>query len=240
MREYTLWGRGMLCSVQKRLLGRTNRRVFPLWVRGSVPAVEPADAQVAAFFERLQAAGVEVLDISLSHGFWGHALRERQPSLQLAMVAPETLLTYAPDSLRAAQAVQAHLIEVLCAVGRPMCEFYFLNLAQSPSEAQLSGALEALELARQDGQIGAIGLAAYGDPLRTLALWRTHDAFEVVLLPNRAETLQVLLPEARSRRVGVLIERLDLTLPSSPGDYTPLLDELGADGLLLRGTIEVR
>jgi hypothetical protein len=36
-------------------------------------------------------------------------------------------------------------------------------------------------------------------PLAILALWRTHDAFEVALLPDEAERLQTLLPEAHAR-----------------------------------------
>ncbi|GBC92772.1 hypothetical protein HRbin15_01249 [bacterium HR15] len=219
--------------MQKRRLGRTNRWVFPLWVRGTLPKAEPTDAQMSAFFEQLLSLGVEVLDITPSHGFWGRYLREFQLPVQVAIVAPETLLAYAPDSTRAARAVQAHLIETLCAIGREQCDYYFLNFTYLPSEALLSGALEALELARQEGHIGAIGLAAYGDPLRILALWHTHDAFEVALLPNRPETLQVLLPEARARRVGTVADCTHLTMPNP----LSLLDHLGTDALLMAGTI---
>ncbi len=244
-----------MLTVQKRLLGRTNRRVFPLWVRGILHPEEPTSAQVASFFERLLSLGVEVFDITPSHGVWGRHLREHQPPLQVALAAPPHLLLYAPDSTRAVHAVQAHLIEVLCAIGRERCDYYFLNLVHLPSEAQLSGALEALELARQDGQIGTIGLAGYGDPLRTLAIWRTHDAFEVALLPNQPDTLQMLLPEARARRVGVV---LDLTegpphgLGISPiepdtegisallSDCEAILERVGADALLIAGTIVAR
>ncbi len=227
----------MLADVQKRLLGRTNRLLFPLWVRGALPADEPGEAQVAAFFERLRSLGVEVLDITPSHGFWGQALRVHQPALQVAVVAPPHLLAYAPDSQRAAHAVQAHLIEILCSIGRDCCDYYFLNLAYAPTEAQLSGALEALELARQEAQIGAIGLAAYGEPLRMLALWRTHDAFEVALLPNRPDALQVLLPEARARRVGAIVEIAEPLWNATPDQWDSTLAQLNADALLLTGTI---
>lgn len=195
--------------------------------------------QVAAFFEKLQLLGVEVLDITPSHGFWGSCLRVHQPSLQVAIVTPANLLAYTPGSLHAARAVQAHLIEVLCAIGRERCDYYLLNGAPLLDEAQLSGALEALELARQEGQIGALGLAAYGDPLRTLALWRTHDAFELVLLPDQPAVLQTLLPEARARRVGVLVEALELALAQAPDKYEALLRARGADAVLLKGTIPV-
>ncbi|MFN4034269.1 MAG: hypothetical protein ACK4ME_11760 [Fimbriimonadales bacterium] len=105
----------------------------------------------------------------------------------------------------AANLVQSHLIETLCAIGRERIDYYFLSLHELPSEAPLSGALEALELARQEGQIGAVGLAAWGDPLAMLALWRAHDAFEVAQLPLEPNALQTLLPEARARRTGVII-----------------------------------
>jgi len=164
--------------------------------------------------DALLASPIETLDISPAPALWGRFLRERTNRLQIAVATPTNLLLQAPDARIAANLVQSHIIETLCAVGRTHIDYYFLSLHEIPNETQLSGALEALEVARQEGQIGAIGLAAYGKPLAILALWRTHDAFEVALLPDEAERLQTLLPEAHARRAGVVV----LTDGSRPPD----------------------
>ena len=196
------------------LLGRTNRYVFPIWARGHLTGDGSAEERAARLMDALLASPIETLDISPAPAVWGRFLRERANRLQIAVAAPTNLLLHAPDARIAANLVQSHLIEALCAVGRAHIEYYFLSLREIPNETQLSGALEALELARQEGQIGAIGLAAYGKPLAILALWRTHDAFEVALLPDEAERLQTLLPEARARRVGIVV----LTEATRPPD----------------------
>jgi aryl-alcohol dehydrogenase-like predicted oxidoreductase len=196
------------------LLGRTNRRVFPVWARGHLTGDGSAEARAERLMDALLASPIETLDISPAPALWGRFLRERANRLQIAAVAPTNLLLQAPDARIAANLVQSHMIETLCAVGRTRIDYYFLSLHETPNEMQLSGALEALELARQEGQIGAIGLAAYGAPLAILALWRTHDAFEVALLPDEAERLQTLLPEAHARRAGVVV----LTDGSRPPD----------------------
>jgi len=187
------------------LLGRTNRYVFPVWARGHLTGDGSAEARAERLMDALLASPIETLDISPAPALWGRFLRERANRLQIAVATPTNLLLHAPDARIAANLLQSHIIETLCAVGRTHIDYYFLSLHETPNETQLSGALEALELARQEGQIGAIGLAAYGAPLAILALWRTHDAFEVALLPDEAERLQTLLPEAHARRVGVVV-----------------------------------
>ncbi|BCW96963.1 MAG: hypothetical protein WHS44_05665 [Fimbriimonadales bacterium] len=188
------------------LLGRTNRYVFPIWARGHLSGDGSAEERAERLVEALLQSPIETLDISPAPALWGRFLRERATRLQVAVASPMNLLLQAPDARIAANLVQSHLIETLCAVGRTQIDYYFLSLHEIPNETQLSGALEALELARQEGQIGAIGLAAYGKPLSILALWRTHDAFEVALLPNESEWLQTLLPEAHARRTGVVVQ----------------------------------
>ncbi len=187
------------------LLGRTNRYVFPVWARGHLRGEGSAEERAERLMDALLASPIETLDISPAPALWGRFLRERTNRLQIAVATPPNLLSQAPDARIAANLVQSHIIETMCAVGRTHIDYYFLSLHEIPNEAQLSGALEALEVARQEGQIGAIGLAAYGKPLAILALWRTHDAFEVALLPDEAERLRTLLPEARARRAGVVV-----------------------------------
>lgn len=213
----------------KRLLGRTNREVYPLWAKGTLRGDESAEVNAFRLFQLLQQSPIEVLDITPAPGLWGHLLRENPTPLQVAITVPAHLIGLAGDATHAGYALQSHLIETLCAIGRERVDFYFLSLHESLTEAQLSGALEALEIARQEGQIGAIGLAGYENPIRTLALWRTHDAFEVVLLPASEAHLQTLLPEARYRRTGVVVE---LNHPLQIAELEPQLQQYSADALL--------
>ncbi len=215
--------------MKKRLLGRTNRYVYPLWVRGALrPSGRSAQEEAETLFARLLESPYEVLDITPSPALWGQLLRQHPTTLQIAVVAPYHLLRVATYSL-GGYSVQAHLIETLCAVGRERVDYYFLNLSEPIAESALSGALEALELARQEGQIGALGLYISTEPLRALSLWRTHDAFEVLLIPNDADLRNVLMPEARVRRVGVVLEWERV----SESRAESALSETGADALLI-------
>ncbi|GIV08798.1 MAG: hypothetical protein KatS3mg019_0889 [Fimbriimonadales bacterium] len=191
--------------MQKTLLGRTNQYVYPVWARGNLSGVGSAEERAERLMDALLHSPIETLDITPAPALWGRFLREVENTLRVAVASPVNLLLQASDARVAANLIQSHLVETLCAIGRERVDYYFLSLHESPSEAQLSGALEALEVARQEGQIGATGLAAWGDPFSMLALWRSHDAFEVVLLPHEANTLQTLLPEARARRAGIVI-----------------------------------
>ncbi|MDM7461821.1 MAG: hypothetical protein P3X24_009290 [bacterium] len=191
--------------MQRTLLGRTNRYVYPIWARGNLSGSGSAEERAERLMDALLQSPIETLDITPAPALWGRFLREVAHALQVAVASPINLLLQASDARVAANLVQSHLIETLCAVGRERVDYYFLSLHELPSESQLSGALEALELARQEGQIGAVGLAAWGDPLAMLALWRAHDAFEVALLPREPNALQTLLPEARARRTGIIV-----------------------------------
>ncbi|MCX7925019.1 MAG: hypothetical protein N2554_04320 [Fimbriimonadales bacterium] len=192
--------------MNKTLLGRTNRYVYPVWARGDLRGSGSAEERAERAMSALLQSPIETLDITPAPALWGRFLREQANTLQVAVVSPANLLFHAPDARIAANLIQAHLVETLCAIGRPRIDYYFLSLSATPSEAQLSGALEALEIARQEGQIGALGMAAWGEPLSILALWRLHDAFEVALLPDTTEALETLLPEARARRAGVVLQ----------------------------------
>jgi aryl-alcohol dehydrogenase-like predicted oxidoreductase len=194
------------------VLGRTNRALYPLWVRGGLPKREVPDTSWG--LSLLHAAldgGIEVFDLTVSHGFWGDVFRQIKPALMMSVVSQVCPLHLTPDSQAAGKLIQAHLIEILCATGRERCDFYFLAYKHPLQEYQIAGALEALEIARQEDQIGYLGLACYAKPLETLSFWRLHDAFDVVLLPDDEEdkALSTLLPEAAARRAGVILEYPD-------------------------------
>lgn len=215
--------------MDKRILGRTNQYLYPLWIQGTLrdPSMS-AREQAEHHFMRLLQSPYEVLDITPAPALWGQLIREHPNELKIAITAPPNLLQVASYSL-VVHSVQAHLVEVFCAIGRDDVDFYFLNLSEPVAESALSGALEALEMARQEGQIKALGFTTSAEPLRILSLWRTHDAFEVIRVPQDSVIREVLIPEAKSRRVGIVLEWEPLALSSAES----VLSETGADALLI-------
>lgn len=208
------------------LLGRTNLHLNPLWLQGRLPAQKPIpDDWATSAFQQAAAWGCEVFDISRTPSYWGQAIRDHHPSLRLMAVFRHPGLATAPDSSAAARQIQAHLIETLSCVGHEQIDFYFLAYTQPLEEYQIVGALEALEVAKQEGQIGYLGLACETDPLKTLAFWRFHDAFEIALLPNDETVLTPLMPEANQRRVGIA-----LTLNEAETSYESAYNALSVSG----------
>ena len=99
--------------------------------------------------------------------------------------------------------MQAHLIEVLSCLGRPMIDFYFLRVRRVVEEYQINGALAALEFAKQEGHVKHIGIVADGPAIAVQGVWQFHDAFEVLLVKPEDSSLANL---AKERRVGVVTE----------------------------------
>lgn len=115
----------------------------------------------------------------------------------------------ATDETHATYLIQAHLIETLSAVGREHFDFYFLRVRDAVEEFQISGALQAMELARQEGHIRFLGIVCDGPALATLGQWQFHDAFETLLVrrnPLHTEDFETLAPLAKERRVGIVTE----------------------------------
>jgi aryl-alcohol dehydrogenase-like predicted oxidoreductase len=113
----------------------------------------------------------------------------------------------ATDEDHACDLIQAHLIEVLSCVGREWIDLYYLRVEEMPEEYQLSGALQALELAKQEGHVKHIGISCAGSPFAALGAWQFHDAFETLLVPRShtdVDAYQVLSPLAKERRVGIV------------------------------------
>lgn len=186
-----------------RLLGRTNLEFPRVWLSLSAPKQV---GQHEALVESAISSGVPV-DITSHPALWGGYLRGTSAFLT-ALSTVDYL--HASDDKRAADFTQAHLIEVLSAIGREYIDIYFLRVTSAAEEYQISGVLEALENARQEGHIRFIGLACDGPSLATLGLWQFHDAFDVVLVPrnhNSQESYRTLAPLAAERRVGVVTSR---------------------------------
>lgn len=188
------------------LLGRTNEAFSPIWL--SLAA--PQEASTSGWLDQLVAAAVEagtVLDVSKGPALWGGALRGSNARL---MTLGGTDVEYAVDTDHATNLVQAHLLQTLSAIGRETIDLYFLQVRRKLEDFQFQGALQALELAKQDGHIGHVGLCCDGPPLAVLAQWQLADSFEVLLVPrNHFDDVayKTLVPLARERRVGIVTSK---------------------------------
>ncbi|HRJ26485.1 MAG TPA: hypothetical protein PLO61_03110 [Fimbriimonadaceae bacterium] len=184
------------------VLGRTNQAFPRLWWALRVPHV-PQEG----WRDQLVGAALETgapIDISTSPGLWGGALRGREASI-LARIG--STLDSAQDSDHAANLIQAEILQTLCAVGREQIDFLVLRVKRRREEFQIEGALQALEMAKQDGHARFLGLSAEGSGLGVLSTWQFHDAFEILMVPRNpihSEPYQTLQPVARERRVGVV------------------------------------
>ena len=188
------------------LLGRTNRAFPPVWLSLSMPHAG-GEAAIDALAASARGANVP-LDISGNPALWGGRLRG-DDSLFLTAISTNGY-ERANDDRHAMDLVQAHLIETLSAIGREWIDVYFLRIRRAVDEAQLSGALEAMELARQEGHIRHLGIVCDGPSLATLGMWQFHDAFDLLLVPRNHhddEAYRTLAPLARERRVGVVTSR---------------------------------
>lgn len=179
------------------LLGRTNLAFPPVWLSLRPPV---GGDGLAEFVAQARSAKT-VLDLSIQPGLLGGQMRG---GMDLIALTGSRDYERATDSTHAIDLVQANLIQLLSAVGRETMDFFFLPVRSNVEEFQISGALEALESARQDGHIRFVGLQCVGSPFATLGLWQFHDAFDVVRMPVSAE--ETLAPLARERRVGVITE----------------------------------
>lgn len=165
------------------------------------------EAAIDALAASARGAGVPI-DVSGNPALWGGRLRG-DDSLFLTAISTNGY-ERATDDRHATDLVQAHLIETLSAIGREWIDVYFLRIRRAVDEAQLSGALEAMELARQEGHIRYLGLVCDGSSLATLGMWQFHDAFDLLLVPRNHhddEAYRTLAPLARERRVGVVTSR---------------------------------
>ncbi len=183
-----------------RVLGRTNAYFPNVWLR-----LMPNDPPCAKELAAAAADAKTPLDVSGQPGLWGGVLRG-QAAVPI-LVRSSVDFERATEESHAIDLVQAHLIESLSAFGRERIDFYFVRVRRALQEYQISGVLQALEMARQDEHIGSIGLIAEGSDFAVRSVWQFHDAFDLILLPrtHRDRSLyDALAPMAQSRRVGIV------------------------------------
>lgn len=190
-------------AVASGVLGRTNRQFPSVWLSLSLPHdSDHLDGLVEA------ALGSNApIDVTSQPGLWGAKLRGHSPTL-VAIGASD--FERSTEEAHSCDLVQGHLIGLLSCLGRETIDIFFLRVRGPLEEFQIAGALQALELARQEGHIRYIGLCCDGPSLPVLGTWQFHDAFEVLLVERnhyRREAYQTLAPLAKERRVGVVTSR---------------------------------
>jgi len=147
------------------------------------------------------------IDVTSQPALWGGRMRGTEATLTCI---GNSAFEDANDENHATDVVQAHLIETLSCIGREYWDIYYLRIRRAVEEYQLSGALQALELAKQEGHIRHIGLCCDGPSLAVLGAWQFHDAFETLLVPRNhydTEAYDTLSPLAKERRVGVVTSK---------------------------------
>ncbi len=183
--------------------GRTNRVFPPIWL-------SLAHSGQHADLDALAAAALASnapIDVTSQPALWGGKLRGSTATLVAIGNADYETGT---DEDHARTKVQANLLELLSAVGRESLDIYYLRVRHKTTEYRISGALQALETAKQDGIIGHIGLCCDGPALGVLGVWQFHDAFETLLVPRNhlcSESYDTLSPLAKERRVGIVTSR---------------------------------
>ena len=185
-------------GVQTPILGRTNRAWPGIWLQLSPPTDRESTAD---FLAAAVQAGVP-LDVSVQPAYFGGQLRSDE---YVSIVRGTLDYSRATDHDHAVHLVQAHLLESLSGLGRTVIDFYFLRVRDAVEEYQIAGAMEALEVARQDGHIRYLGILAEGPALATLGVWQFHDGFDVILIGDD-NAKQTLAPLALERRVGVIAD----------------------------------
>lgn len=113
--------------------------------------------------------------------------------------------------------LSAHLIETLSCLTVRTLDFYFLKLRRGLEEHQISGAIQALTAAKQDGLLRHTGFEACGPAFAVLANWQFNDAFEAAIIPAGTEN-EPLFNLAKERRLGVLILGENLVAVQSRAD----------------------
>jgi aryl-alcohol dehydrogenase-like predicted oxidoreductase len=197
------------------VLGRTNR-VFPgVWLSLALPR----DGHDVDGLVRAALDSNAPIDISSQPALWGGKMRGTDATL---VAIGNRDFENATDEGHACSLTQAHLIEILSSIGREIIDIYYFRVRQMAEEFQISGALQALDMAKQEGHIGHIGICCDGPAFGTLGAWQFHDAFETLLVPRNhfdSEAYEVLSPLANERRVGIVTSR-----PLNWGDGTSFTD----------------
>ena len=105
-----------------------------------------------------------MLDITSSPVYFGERLRGSSFLLASEVGAD---LRHALTEAQAATFIEADILATLSALGRPQIDVLILRLSYDIEKPQLTGAMNALHFARQDGHARAIAL--------DVREWRTKD-----------------------------------------------------------------
>ena len=193
------------------LHGRTNE-IFPARWLSLTTVSDPTRKTSPIQLVESALKAHTVIDITSNPALWGGQMRGTDATL---MAVGSSDLERAQDEQQAHDLVQAHLIEVLSAIGREHLDFYFLRIRQPLQEFQISGALIALESCRQEGNVRFTGVSIESIPA-SLNLIQFHDAFEALIVNQGASSAPLKLL-AKSRRMSILTRTQDLDFAPEEG-----------------------
>lgn len=153
---------------------RANASFPPVWLslRWGPESGDPAELLAAAV-----GAGVP-LELSRNAALWRSGLGDETFVVSIGGREAEN----AADENAAGDLVEASIFQASCSLGH-MIDLFALEVRTAWKDEQIRGALAALELARSDGIIRFFGLHCE-DASTLLEVWRSHDGFEFVFLPD--------------------------------------------------------
>jgi hypothetical protein len=192
--------------VSDRPFGRTNRVLPRVWLK-LIPSNDSDDREAIA---ATLGDSLAVLDVSTAPALWGHELKMAEEVLM--MVRGGLVVENATDSTHAADLMQAEILQQVCSLQRGRVDLFAFRLRRALEEFQMGGALDALQMARDDGLVSYVVLVPEAPDLTVLSQWQFNDAFEGVLFPaGYAEADRAALTDmAKERRVGVVDEVMSL------------------------------
>lgn len=193
------------------VFGRTNRSLPPTWLKLEAGGLDRDEALELA---RYAASKGAPLDVTSSPSLWGMALRDQNSVLS---VRGGLDIESAGSETHAFDLLSAHLIETLSCLTVRTLDFYFLKLRRGLEEHQISGAIQALTAAKQDGLLRHTGFEACSPAFAVLANWQFNDAFEAAIIPAGTEN-EPLFNLAKERRLGVLTLGENLVAVQSRAD----------------------
>ncbi|MCW5937535.1 MAG: hypothetical protein KIT11_09540 [Fimbriimonadaceae bacterium] len=207
------------------LFGRTNLRLPRTWLRLLPP--EGGDQALPEMVEAAVRSGLP-LDVTRATSLWG-------PGLAGAKNATVAFLSPLPPKTSngglAADLVGADLFALLACLGRSHLDLCFVGVTGEESVDALDGMFESLEIARQDGLVGSLGLDVAGPPPAVLGQWAGRDGFEAVAMEASGADPS-LLKHAKEKRTGVV-----LCWPSPQGYESGL--EMGSVLVPVRSAAEI-
>lgn len=201
----------------------------PVWLALRPPMNAEKDvAEMVA----LARQGGAALDLTACPALWSPHLGAQKNGTAETWATPALLsvsgggsLRHANGGMHAADLISAEIVQLISALeGRRLGVFWW-RVSEPVSSDVADGVFGALELARSDRLVQAVGLQPVGDPGPALALWSSRDGFDIVRLPFSPSGDDPIGRLASQRSVGVVREAPSsgVALPAGAAGRGPVL-----------------